>query len=331
MRKGFEMKKIWSISFVLLLSFMALVGCGSTETGSEGGNANSDGGDLEVGVILKALNSDYWKFVEAGAKAAGEEYGVKVNVLGPPAETQFMEQVSMMEDQLTQGVDALLAAPSQPASAQPVFEQAQASGIPVLLLDTDADFEEKVSFIGTGNYEAGRLGGEFIAKQVKKGDTVAIIRGAKGDNTHDDRTKGAEEVLKEQGIEVVVQPADSDRAKAANVMENILTANPNVTAVYATSEEMALGALRTVQDKNKGIFVIGFDGTPEGLESIKNDGLTATIAQDPYMIGYLSVESAYKHAKGEAVEKRIDSGAEVITKETVEAKMAKLNEYLGEK
>lgn len=323
------MKKIWSIPFILLISLITLVGCGSKETGSQAGNASSNDGELEVGVVLKALNSDHWKFVEAGAKAAGEEYGVKVNVLGPPAETQFMEQVSMMEDQLTQGVDALLVAPSQPASAKPTFEQAKASGIPVLLLDTDADFEDKVSFIGTGNYEAGRLGAEFIAKQVKKGDTVAIIRGAKGDNTHDDRTKGAEEVLKEKGIKVVVQPADSDRAKGASVMENILTAHPDVTAVYATNEEMALGALRTVQDKNKDVLVIGFDGTPEGLESVKNGGLTATIAQDPYMIGYLGVESAYKNAKGEKVEKRIDSGAEVITKETVEEKMAKLNEYLG--
>lgn len=327
------MKKILSIPLILLISFIVLVGCGSkaSETSNTAGGEKKNDGDLEVGVILKALNSDYWKFVEAGAKAAGEKYGVKVNVLGPPAETQFMEQVSMMEDQLTQGVDALLVAPSQPASAKPVFEQAKASDIPVLLLDTDADFEEKVSFIGTGNYDAGRLGGEFIAKQVKKGDTVAIIRGAKGDNTHDDRTRGAEEVLKEKGIKVVVQPADSDRAKAANVMENILTANRDVKAVYATSEEMALGALRTVQDKNNDVFVIGFDGTPEGLESIKNGGLAATIAQDPYMIGYLGVESAYKNANGEKVEKRIDSGADVITKETVEEKIAKLNEYLGKK
>ncbi|GKU82720.1 sugar ABC transporter substrate-binding protein [Niallia sp. NCCP-28] len=326
------MKKIWYIPLILLISSITLVGCGNNATESQSGNASGGGkgndGELEVGVVLKALNSDHWKFVEAGAKAAGEKYGVKVNVLGPPAETQFLEQVSMMEDQLTQGVDALLVAPSQPASAKPTFEQAKALGIPVLLLDTDADFKDKVSFIGTGNYEAGRLGAEFIAKQVEKGDTVAIIRGAKGDNTHDDRAKGAEEVLKEQGIKVIIQPADSDRAKGASVMENILTAHSNIAAVYATNEEMALGALRTVQDKNKDVLVIGFDGTPEGLESVENGGLTATVAQDPYMIGYLGVESAYQNANGEKVEKRIDSGAEVITKETVKAKIAKLNERL---
>lgn len=113
-------------------------------------------------------------------------------------------------------------------------------------------------------------------------------------------------------------------------MENILTANPDVKAVFATSDEMALGASKALENKgNTNIPIIGFDGTPNGLDALKNGKMLANVAQQPYQIGYQAVEAAYKTKQGEKVEKRIDTGVNVVTKENVEEEIEKINGYLG--
>jgi len=329
--------KIVSFAVVLLLCVSLLAGCGGQTSQSSGDsqdeqNQQSSGeqGSIKIAVVVKALNSDFWKIVEAGAKAAGKDLGVEVEVLGPSAETAVSEQVAMIEDQITKKVSALAVAPSQPASAIPVFEQAKAANIPVVLIDTDADWADKVSFVGTGNYEGGKLAGEFLAQKLGKGGKVVILRGAMGDHTHDERTNGAVEVLKANGLEIIdIQPANSERGLGMTVMENMLQAHPDIQGVFATNDEMALGALRAIQAAKKEIIVVGFDGSPDALKSIAAGELTATVAQSPYNIGYKGVEAAVKAAKGEQVEKRIDTGTYVITKENVAEEQKKLDEILG--
>jgi len=326
------MKKFSGILMTTVLGAgLILSGCGNSGASQSSASTDQDdsSGQTKVSVILKALNSENWKLVQRGAMDAGKEAGVTVEVLGPNAETEVEKQVSLIEDQITSGADALVIAPSQPSAVLNVLQQAD--DVPVVFADTDADYPEKVSFVGTGNLAAGQEGGEFIASKLKKGDKVAIIRGALGDKTHDDRTAGAEKALKEAGIKIeTVQPADSDRSKAMNVMENILQSNPNINAVFVTSEEMALGALRGAEAKNSKVLVVGFDGNSEGLKSIKSGGLDAEVAQDPYKIGYLSVEAAVKALNGESVEKRIDTGATVITKENVDELLTQVTKNLEE-
>lgn len=285
---------------------------------------------IKIAVIVKALNSDYWKIVEAGAKAAGKDLGVEVTVLGPSAETDVSGQLALIEDQITKKVSALAVAPSQPPSAIPFFEKAKAAGIPVVLIDTDANWDGKVSFVGTGNYNGGKLAGEFLVKELGPGGKVVIIRGAMGDPTHDERTNGAVDVLKEKGLKILdIQPANSERGMGMSVMENILQAHPDVQGVSATNDEMALGALRAIQAANKKIIVVGFDGSPDALKSIAAGELTASVAQSPYNIGYKGVEAAVKAVKGEPVEKRIDTGTYLITKDNVQEEQQKLNQILG--
>lgn len=324
------MKKLGIVLGASVLSFSLLLsGCGSSADQSSG-QVNSSNSEPKVSVVLKALNSEYWKLVQQGAIDAGKKHGVAVTVMGPASETEVEKQVSLIQDQITNKVNALVVAPSQPATVLNALQQAKNNNIKVVFADTDADYQDKVSFVGTANFDAGKAGGQFIASKLQKGDKVAIIRGALGDKTHDDRANGAEEALKEAGITIAtVQPADSDRAKAMSVMENILQSNSDIKAAFVTSEDMALGALRAVQSKNEDIMVIGFDGTSEGLKSIKDGGLTAEVAQDPYMIGYLGAEAAVKAIKGESVEQRIDSGAKVITKDNVDEVLNKINELVG--
>lgn len=322
------LKGIMSIT-VLSLMVTSFVGCSSDSKSST--NSGSEGSDIEISVVLKALNSDYWKIVQAGANDAAKELGVNVNILGPNAETDIAGQTSLMEDQIVKGVDALVVAPSQPDAAIAIFDKADEANIPVFLADTDANWDKKKSFIGTGNYEGGQLAGNYIAEQLKSGDEVAIIRGALGDNTHDDRVNGAKEVLEAKGMKIVaIQPADSDRNKGMSVMENILQTNPNIKAVYASNDEMILGAVRALEQAGKtGVITVGFDASPDAVTSIKNGELTASVAQSAYNIGKYGVEAAVKFIKGESVEPVIDTGTEIVDSKNAAEKEAETNKILG--
>ncbi|WP_144551381.1 sugar ABC transporter substrate-binding protein [Peribacillus simplex] len=321
--------------FILLISMMfslaSLAACSSENeaSNSESGKAGSDG-NLKIGVVLKQLNTEYWKIVMAGAEDAAKELGAEVDFLGPQAETQYEQQIKMIEDQIATGVNALVVAPSQPDSVIPALNNADQSGIPVVLVDTDADFQDKVSFVGTGNLKAGQLAGKHIAELLKDGDKVAILRGQMGSQTFDERVNGFQEALADKDIEFIVQDAQHDREKSVNIMENILTANPDIKAVYATSDEMALGAAKALANKGKqNIPLIGFDGTPNGLAALQDGDMVANVAQDPYNMGFQAIEAAVKAVKGEKVEKRMDSGAKVITEENVAEAIEKINGNLG--
>ncbi|GMA97566.1 substrate-binding domain-containing protein [Pelosinus sp. IPA-1] len=312
------------IAMSLLLSLVA-AGCGSSQT-----QAPKTSEKMNVGVVVKALNSDYWKIVEFGAKAAGDKYGVEVKVLGPNAETDVTGQISLIEDQVTRKVSALVVAPSQSASAIPVFERAKTAKIPVILADTDASWNDKVSFVGTGNLNGGKIAGEYFGKKLPKGSKVVILRGALGDPTHDERVNGCIEGLKAAGLEVaVIQPANSERSMAVTVIENILQSKQEFAGVFATNDDMALGAAKALEDGGKKMVVVGFDGSPDALASISAGKLNASVAQSPYNIGFKGVEAAVKAAKGEAVEKRIDTGTEIIDVDNVKQKSEELKKILG--
>lgn len=275
--------KLLSILTITAVMSAFFVGCGNKAATETQSTSDKKDGKANVAVVLKALNSDYWKIVQAGAMDAGKELGVDVKVLGPNDETDIAGQTSLMEDQIVKKVSVLVVAPSQPSAALATFDKADAAKIPVVLIDTDAKWDNKKAFVGTGNLAGGQLGGKFLAEKIGKGSEVVIIRGALGDATHDERVNGAKQELEAAGVKVVeVQPANSDRNKAMSVMENLLQTHPDVKGVFCSNDEMALGALRAIKQANKAnVAVVGFDGSPDAMKSIKAGELTASVAQSP--------------------------------------------------
>jgi ribose transport system substrate-binding protein len=282
--------------------------------------------EYKISVVLKALNSDYWKSVKAGAEAAAEKYGVNLSVIGPNNETQVIQQINLLEDQLVKGVQGLVVAPLRPQAAKTVLEKAVSRDIAVITIDTDAEFEGKTSFAGTGNFQAAEKAGKYFADILAGQGKVAIIRGAAGDYIHDQRVDGFMQGIEGTAIEVVsVQPADSSRGKAVNVMQNIIQSYPDVNAVYATNDEMALGAERALKSANQaGVKVMGFDGSPDALKSIRNGELTATVKQDSYGIGYTGVELMVKHLAGETVASEVPVPTFIIDQNNVDASIRDL-------
>jgi len=318
------MKRVLFVMMVLLISVSFVFGAGKTEESS------SD--SYEIDVILMAVNSDYWNMVSAGAYKAGAEFGVKINIMGPEAETETMKQIQIIEDSITRGADAIVLAALQPASTMPVLAEADSEGIPVVLMDTGIpEYANQVSYVGTKNVDASAKAGEFIGNQLKAGDKVAVIRGVEGSPTHDDRAKGLIDTLSTMGIQVAtIQPANSERGLGMTVAENILMSIPDLKAIYCTNDEMALGALEAAKGAGReDLIIVGFDGSGDALSSIREGELTASIAQSPINQGYLSVKAAVDHLNGKSVEKRIDTGITVVTKDNVDSLQKSINDEMA--
>jgi ribose transport system substrate-binding protein len=324
------MKKSLTVLVGLLISIsLLLTGCGGSQ-GSQQADSKKASDKIKIGVVVKALNSDYWKLVEAGAKQAGDKLGIDVTVVGPNSETDVTGQIAMIEDQITKKVNALVIATSQPASAIPVLNKAKDAKIPVVLVDTDIPWDSKVSYVGTESFLGGKDAGNYLGKKLSKGSKVVILGGNVGDPNMDTRVNGCKEALKENGLEVAtVQPANSERGMAVNVMENLIQSKQEFQAVFAANDEMALGAIRALEAAKINVPVVGFDASPDALRAIKDGKLDASVAQDAIKMGYISVESAMKAAKGEAVDKRINTGTKIIDKDNVDQKVEELSKALG--
>jgi ribose transport system substrate-binding protein len=270
--------------------------------------------------VTKALDSEWWQRVKAGAEdEAKANPGVRLVVLAPEREVNVDQQVSILEDQITNRVAALAVAPTGAAEVIPVLDRARGAGIPVVIFDTDVNWPSKVSYVGSDNRRAGRLGGEYIIKLLSGKGKVAVIRGILGVLTHEDRLAGFQEALREApGIETVaVQPANSERALGMSVMENLLTRYPDLRAVFATNDQMALGAVEAIAARNLTgkIAVVGVDATREAVRAVEAGRLSGDVAMHPEALGQSAVEAALKAARGEPVAKRIDTGEELVTKQ----------------
>ena len=276
---------------------------------------------VKIAVVLKTLSSQYWKIVAAGAKAAAAKNNVDVLLLGPPTEDAVEQQINMVQDVLAQKPAALVFSPSQPATAINVLTKVRAAGIPVLLVDTGmpANYTDYSTFIGTDNIAAGKAGGAALVKLLKKGDKALLLDGAPGNPTMTDRCDGAKQVLEAAGMVIAArQPAYSDREKAYTVTQNVLQSTPDIGAVFAGNDEEALGALRALKQAGKSVPIIGVDANEDALKSILAGDLYGSVAQGNYDMGVLGIEKALEVIAGKTIDKRIDSGATLITKDTAQ-------------
>lgn len=338
------MKKLLALAMSLVL-LVSLTACGTkdasdsatseTPTTEDTTKATTDAAaadtDIKVGVILKTLSSEYWGYVAAGVKQAGEDLGVTVDLQGPASETAYDEQNNMIETMLSDSeLDAIVISPLQPDSVVSVLGD---TTVPVLFVDTDAPYDNKVTYIGTGNKEAAYLGGEYAAKKAGEGAKAVIIGGVQGNTTSDAREAGFKEALEANGVTVeATQYGEGLADKSASIMENLLTSlNNDVDIVVCHNDETASGAARAVQQAGlTDVLIVGFDGIQAGVQNVIDGNFAATVAQSPYNMGYMAVEKAVAVAKGETVEASIDTGATVVTTENAQAYLDELKSVLGE-
>ncbi|MCS6846487.1 MAG: sugar ABC transporter substrate-binding protein [Anaerolineae bacterium] len=278
--------------------------------------------DVKILVSMKGPGggNPFWAAVEKGAIEKGKELGVQVTVLAPPAESDVQAQIAQVEDQLAKGVNAIAIAPTDPAALRPVLEKAQAQGVKVLFVDTKGDLPG-ATFIGTNNELGAKLGVDYLCKNLAKGSKVAILQGIITQSTGKARADGAKAGLTECGMNIVAElSAEWDRAKATSVMEDILTKHPDLQGLFASNDNMALGAVEALKNAgiNDKVVVVGFDANPDAAAAILAGEMEATVAQNPYNMGALGVENALKLVRGESIPANIDTGTELVTKENAD-------------
>lgn len=259
----------------------------------------------------------FWAAVQAGAEEKAKALGVDLVVLAPPEESDVQSQINQVEDQLAKKIDALAIAPTDPNALKPVVDSAIAQGVGVVFVDTKG-INDGVTFIGTNNAVGAALAADFICKNIPAGSEVAILQGIITQSTGQARAEGAKKGLSDCGLKIVAeQPADWDTAKAQAAMENIITGNPNLKAVFASNDNMALGAVQALKSANMldKVMVVGFDANPNAAASILAGEMTASVAQNPKNIGAFGVENALKVKKGEKIDPVIDTGTVLVTKD----------------
>jgi ribose transport system substrate-binding protein len=303
--------RLISVLVCILLMFVCVTGVFAA------GRQQQGGGKLRVAVILKTLSSTYWQTVLSGAEKAAGELGVELIPLGPPTEDDAIAQTNMVEDVITQKVDAIVFSPCQAEGAVTALNKARDANIPVVVIDTPmpAAYTSAVTYIGSNNYQIGVLGAKEMLKKLQAGAKVLVLEGAPGNVAMTDRADGAEKTFKDAGATIVSrQPAYSDRERAYSITQNVLQTT-DLDGIFAANDEQALGAYRAITQAGKQAVVCGVDGNPDAKESVDKGELFATVAQSADQMGYLGVKYAVQYVKGDRnIEKMIDAPTPVYTK-----------------
>ena len=257
-----------------------------------------------MAMVVSTLNNPFFVSMKEGAEKKAEELGYKLIVLD--SQNDPSKELSNVEDLVVRGVKAILINPTDSDAVSNAIRIANRAQIPVLTLDRGASRGDVVSHIASDNVAGGEMAGKFISEQIGKDAKVVQLEGIAGTSAARERGEGFMNAVKSENMDLLAsQPADFDRTKGLNVMENLLSSKPNTQAVFAQNDEMALGAIRAVQASGKDILIVGFDGTDDGIAAVKRGLLGATIAQQPGLIGEIGVESAIKVLQGKEVQKNI--------------------------
>ena len=252
-----------------------------------------------VGLAVSTLNNPFFVSLVDGAKAKANELGFELIVVD--AGDDPAKQTSDIEDLISKKVQVLIVNPVDSAAVAPVIGDVKKAGIKVISVDRGVDGETVDVAIASDNVYGGEIATKYLVELVGEGAKVAELVGTEGASAAIDRGKGFHNVADTKLNVVASQTANFNRADGLTVMENMLQANPDIVGVFAHNDEMALGALEAVGDKN--IVIIGFDATDDALEAVKKGGnFKGTIQQQPALMGSTSVEYAQKLINGEKVD-----------------------------
>jgi ribose transport system substrate-binding protein len=258
------------------------------------------GGAIRLGLVLGDMSNPFWGTLSEAAQAAAQSAGnVELTVLGS---NNLEDEVKVVEDLISSKVDVIGVAPWDAQGIVPAVEKANQAGIPVLTVDETAASGQIEAYIATDNVEGGRLAGEWLVKNMGGKGNLAIIEGGAGSSTNNARLEGLHSVIDGTDIKVVASlPADWVRDKGLQVMNDILTANPELDAVMAMNDEMALGALEAIKAAGREgqIKLVGYNGALEAIKSVYDGGLAADVVQYPEEMGKLFVEWSLRVLNGE--------------------------------
>jgi ribose transport system substrate-binding protein len=305
------MKKLLAIYLSLIL--LLLSACSMQPPGWAKPDKKEGLEDIKIGLSVSTLNNPFFVSLRDGVVKEVEALGMEVIIVD--AQNDSAKQVNDVEDLIQQGVDALLINPTDSAAISTAVQSANNIGIPVVTLDRSADKGKVEALVASDNIKGGEMAANYIIEKLGENTQVIELEGVPGASATRERGKGFHNVADQKLNITAKQAADFDRTKGLTVMENLLQANPDIKAVFAHNDEMALGAIEAISSSGKEVMVIGFDGNDDALNAIKAGDMEATVAQQPELIGKLAVDAARDVLQGKKVEKIIAAPLKLVTKE----------------
>ena len=293
---------------------------------------NRGGGERPtVALVVKTLNNPFFVDMERGARAAADSLGVELIVQAPEREIDVEKQMQIVENLIQRRVGVLALVPNGSREIVPAVVEANRAGIPVVVVDTRVDAAalraaggETATFIGSDNVDGGRLAGHHVAERLGGAGTVALIEGIPGHETGDSRLRGFREAIAEHpGVRIVAsQTANWERDRAFDVAQNLLQAHPDLDAIFAANDVMALGAVEAIAAAGRAgeVVVVGFDAQDDALDAVRAGRMAATIAQHPVEMGRRAVEAAWRILQGERLPDEQPVSIELVTPRTLAAR-----------
>jgi len=307
------MKKLLSLLFLALL----LTACGDKE--------EPKFARPTIAVIPKGTTHEFWKSIHAGAVKAQRELGVDIIWKGPLKEDDRESQISLVENFISRGVTGIVLAPLDDTALRAPVISAFQSGIPVVIIDSGLKSAGYVSFVATDNHEGGRLAGEDMALRLNQTGKVIMLRYQEGSASTMAREQGfIDATAGHADIELVSsnQHGGATTESAYQASENLLaplkTADGKLTVqgIFCPNESTTFGMLRALQDAGLAgsVVFIGFDSSEKLVEALKSEQIHALVLQNPFKMGYLGVKAMVAYLNDDPVEKRIDTGVTLVTK-----------------
>lgn len=280
---------------------------------------------VRVAFVMKTLNHPFFIDMQRGADEAARRLGVSLQVQAAEREIDVEKQMQIIENVIQTGVQALCVTPSGSREIVPAVAKAVRAGIPVVIVDTRLDPAaaaeagvRPATFVGSDNYEGGRLAAQYVMQASGGRARVAILEGIPGHETGDSRLRGFRDAIRAApGITIVAsQPANWERDQGFNVFQNLMQAHPDIDTLFACNDLMALGAIEAIAAAGKTgkIRVAGFDAVDEARQAIEAGTMAASVAQFPADMGRLAVESAVRAARGETLPPETPVRIELVTK-----------------
>ena len=302
---------------------LALLPCLAFGACNRSGGTRSDA--PRVALVLKTLNSPFFNDMQRGAQEAATRLGVDLVVQAAEREIDVERQMQIVENLLQTNIKALCLTPSGSREIVPAVVKANRAGIPVVIVDTKLDpaaaqqaGAKVLSFVGSDNYEGGRIAARFIVEQSHGQARVAILEGIPGHDTGDQRLRGFRDGIRDApGVTIVAsQTANWERDQGFNVFQNMLQAHPDIDTLFSCNDVMALGAVEAIRAAGKtgSIRVVGFDAIDDARKAIAEGTMAASVAQSPSEMGRIAVENALHALRGEPVPPEATVRIELVTK-----------------
>jgi len=281
-------------------------------------------GRVQIAVIPKGTTHEFWKSIHMGALMAAEEFDVEVIWKGPQKEDDRAQQITVVEDFISRGVSGIVLAPLDERALQRPVQDAVREKIPVIVIDSGLKGSDYISYVATDNYKGGVMAARRLSELLSGRGSIFLIRYQEGSASTTQREQGFLDTLKAEAPEIKLlvqdQYAGSTTESAYQVAENLISRFPAVEGIFCPNESSTFGALRALQESGLAgkVMFVGFDSSPKLVQGLRDGHIQGLILQNPVKMGYLGVKLMSLHLRGQTIERTIDTGVYLVTKENMD-------------